>query len=52
VKILLVDDNTENLSVLEGLLQNHGYDITLATNGAEALEKARKDQFDVIISEI
>jgi PAS domain S-box-containing protein len=52
VKILLVDDNTESLSVLEVLLQSHGYDITSATNGAEALEKARKDTFDVIISDI
>jgi PAS domain S-box-containing protein len=52
VKILLVDDNIESLSALEILLQSHGYDLTSATNGEEALEKALKDTFNVIISDI
>src|SRR2546422_9164207 len=52
MKILLVDDNTESLSALEVLLQSHGYDLTSTTNGVEALEKAFKDTFDLIISDI
>ena len=52
MKILLVDDNSESLSALEILLQSHEYDLTSATNGVEALEKALKDTFNVIISDI
>ena len=52
MKILLVDDNIESLATLEILLQSHGYDLTSATNGVEALEKALKETFNVIISDI
>ena len=52
MKILLVDDNTESLSMLDRLLHRHGYDVTSATNGVEALEKVLEDRFDVIVSEI
>jgi len=51
MKILVVDDNPQNQYLLEVLLRGHGY-VTSAHNGAEALEKALQDRFDLIISDI
>lgn len=51
-KILIVDDIPQNLYMLEVLLQTHGYDVTKASNGIEALDLARKDPPDLVISDI
>ena len=51
-KLLIVDDNERNLYLLEVLLKGHGYEVVAAGDGAEALEKARRDPPDVIISDI
>lgn len=52
MKILVVDDNPQNQYLLEVLLRGHGYEVTVAHNGAEALEEALQDRFDLIISDI
>jgi PAS domain S-box-containing protein len=52
MKVLIVDDNPQNVYLLEILLQGHGYDVTTAYNGAEALEKAVQDHVDLIVSDI
>lgn len=52
MKILIVDDNEENLYMLETLLLGNGYEVVSAINGVEALEKLRKDSMDLIISDI
>jgi len=51
-KLLIVDDSEQNLYMLRVLLEGHGYEVVTATNGAEALEKARSDPPDMIISDI
>jgi CheY-like chemotaxis protein len=51
-KILIVDDNPQDLSLLHNLLNRHGYGVTAAANGVEALEKARSKRPDMIISDI
>ena len=50
--ILIVDDNPQDLSLLRTLLERHGYGVTAAANGAEALEKARNQRPDMILSDI
>ena len=51
-KILVVDDNPQNLYMLQTLLGGHGYGVMAAANGAEALEKARSERPDMIIADI
>jgi PAS domain S-box-containing protein len=51
-RILVVDDNEQNCYFLETLLKGHGYEVAVAVNGAEALELAKAEDFDLILSDI
>jgi two-component system, cell cycle sensor histidine kinase and response regulator CckA len=51
-RVLVVDNNEENLYFLLVLLQGHGYTVDSAINGADALDMARKNPPDLIISDI
>lgn len=51
-KILIVDDQEENLYLLQAMLGSNGYTLVQARNGAEALDLARKNKPDIIISDI
>ncbi len=50
--ILTVDDNEQNLYQLQVLLGGNGYQVTRATNGAEALAAARQSPPDLVVSDI
>jgi CheY-like chemotaxis protein len=51
-KILLADDE-ENIRLLgEKLLREGGYEVVLATNGAEAIAKAISEKPDLVITDI
>jgi len=52
LKILIVDDDQQNRYMLETLLRGNGYEVVVATNGAEALDVTRHDPPDIIISDI
>ncbi|GAA0497686.1 response regulator transcription factor [Salinibacillus aidingensis] len=51
-KILIVDDETAILEVLEAYFEKEGWDITLASNGIEALKKVKDTQPDIIILDL
>jgi response regulator RpfG family c-di-GMP phosphodiesterase len=51
-KALIVDDDKLSLFLLQTMLKGNGYDVLTAENGAEALELARRDPPDIIISDI
>ena len=51
-KMLIVDDNPQNLYMLQILLETNGYEVVQASNGREALKLASKTPPDMIISDI
>ncbi|MCE5249795.1 PAS domain S-box protein [bacterium] len=53
-RILIVDDEREVVVILEKILKELGYMVTLATSSVEALDifSQQPDNFDVIISDI
>jgi two-component system alkaline phosphatase synthesis response regulator PhoP len=50
-KVLVVDDEIHIVHVVTIKLRNNGYEVISAENGADALDVARKEQPDVIISD-
>ncbi len=52
MNILIVEDNDESRYMLGSLLKGRGYDVISATNGVEAIERLKKERFDMIISDI
>lgn len=52
VKILIVEDNPINQLLVIKVLENQGYDITVAGNGRIALEEFDKQSFDVILMDL
>ena len=51
-RILIVDDDVQNLYMLQVLLEAHGYQVESAENGALALELARQTPPDMIVTDI
>lgn len=51
-RILIVDDDKMIVWLIEQALISEGYELILAYDGAEALEKARKYQPDLIILDL
>ena len=51
-RILLVDDHADTCEALERLLTTHGHTVTVRHAMRAALETARNDQFDLLISDI
>ena len=48
-KILLVEDNPVNQRVAQRILQNLAAEVTIANNGAEALERIAASNFDAVL---
>ena len=51
-RILIAEDNELNQYLLKSVLKKRGYDITLASDGVEALDCACKVAFDLILTDI
>ncbi len=51
-RILLVEDNELNRDMLSRRLVRKGYDVALAVDGKEALEKAATEQPDLILMDM
>ena len=50
--VLIVEDHEENRALLKLLLVANGYRVTAAGDGLQALEAARRDRPDVIVSDV
>jgi DNA-binding response OmpR family regulator len=51
-KILIADDEPNILISLEFLLKREGYEVVVASNGAEALERVRAERPDMAILDV
>ncbi|QKK03023.1 MAG: EAL domain-containing protein [Pseudomonadota bacterium] len=51
-RVLIVDDRNENRYLLCSLLKAHDFEVQEANHGAEALELARQNAFDLVISDL
>ncbi len=51
-RILIVDDTEPNLALLEGILAPKGYEIAKATNGKEAIERAKEFSPHIILLDV
>lgn len=52
VSILIVDDDVGMLETAADILEAKGYSVSVAENGREAIEQARKSAFDVALIDI
>jgi len=51
-KILCVEDNAENLFMLQRRLTRRGFEVTVATDGAQGVEWAKTLQPDLIVMDL
>lgn len=49
MNILVIDDNVLVQTEISNLLRQHGYSVTIASNGLDAYEKAQQEHFDLLI---
>lgn len=51
-KILVVDDEIDELNTMEVILKKAGFSVTSVTNGAHALDEMNKKRFDAVLTDI
>jgi two-component system, cell cycle response regulator DivK len=51
-KILIIEDNEQNMYLLTYLLENHNYQVFQSKSGYEGIAIAKKNQPDVILLDI
>ena len=51
-RLLVVDDHHDTCTGMKMMLERRGYDITVAHTADQAVEKARQENFDLLISDI
>lgn len=51
-RILIADDEKDLVYAVTLQLEAHGFEVLVATNGQEALEKARRERPDLIILDL
>jgi putative two-component system response regulator len=51
MRILIVDDDELSLAILEGVLDEMGYQVERACNGREAIEKLRSGEIHIVITD-
>jgi CheY-like chemotaxis protein/HPt (histidine-containing phosphotransfer) domain-containing protein len=52
LSILVVDDDVLNQRLMQLILSREGYNVSIASNGMEAIELARTNNFDVILMDL
>ena len=50
--VLVVDDDHDMRALLRDVLEEHGYKVTLAPNGQEALKNLREGEYPVVLTDL
>ena len=50
--ILVVEDSVTSREYLRGILEEAGYTISTANDGAEALQRLKQEDYDIVISDV
>ena len=50
--VLVVDDDQDMRALLRDVLEEHGYKVTLAQNGQEALKNLREGEYPVVLTDL
>lgn len=51
-KVLVVDDSITTRAMEKGILVSRGYQTEVAVSGEDALEKVRRERFDLVVTDI
>ncbi|HEY85427.1 MAG TPA: response regulator [Chloroflexi bacterium] len=51
-RILIIEDNEQNLYLITFILEKHGYQVIQARNGQEGIETAKRDRPTLILLDI
>lgn len=51
-KILVIEDDALARRMMQDYLTSHGYDVLLATNGADGIELARSAEPDLVVCDV
>jgi len=51
-KILIVDDNNNDLEIMKAILEKNGCEVVGASNGADALDQLQSDGFKIALIDI
>lgn len=52
IRVLVIEDNEDNLALMRLLLERAQYEVLLSTDGATGLEIARKEQPDILLLDL
>ena len=52
ISVLIVEDNPVNQMVAEKIFTDHGHDVTLAGNAADALKEVAQTDYDLVLMDI
>lgn len=52
LKVLVIDDNIENIDVVTFFLQSNDIECVSVTSGREGLELLRKEDFDIVLLDL
>ena len=51
-RILVVDDSITTRTLERNILEGHGYDVTVASDGQEAWDTVQRGRFDLVVTDI
>ncbi len=52
LKALVVDDEESVCEAVKAILETEGFDVTVTTSSLDAVERVRKDRYDIILSDL